>query len=1008
MLQVSSNIKLQNKNPGACFYIVYLIIALATLAPAQTLKFERYTTADGLISDENFNLYQDQSGYVWIFSKYGAIKYDGNTFKRVLKNLPLREAFIYSMYERADGRKWFANSNAKIFQVKNDSAFEVSGLKEASKVLNEHMSEISRLYVDDHENIYAITKGLCFKLVKSKNAYIAQNLSYSFPADSILYMIDDNGDYAFLSNNKKVINSSPHGDMKSGTYIAIKNGKTQTIVKNRLPELNLTNPYHTLRNLRKYDDGYYAMISNGLVRFSKEGEVSAFLLPEIILCFTRDRLGHFWVGCLTGGIFELSASGEILSHYLDKATVSDILIDHQNGLWVSTQGLGLYHCVNTQALGFKDDSPLGTTITEMKVMDGVLYLGNADGDVASVAGNSITFLRSGRNRQIKSIEKYRDKIIVAALEGEIKDLLSGENIIKGTGYSTFLQLHAAGDTLIAMNRQTINYVVGGSLRKSIFYKGRIRCLGIAGDKIWIGTSNGVFYESTNYKIEGKKVGGNVIADTIVKLNKPDFLGPLKDEDIANIHVDYEKNTWFCSQGAGLYCIVGNRLLSYNVKNGLPDEIVNHVFRTRDMILLSASSGLYISKSWSPEKGFAPWTKICKGSVERALYFEEKIYAATSEGLVIFDYKDQFMANEDIVINLSSVRVNFKERNLDGFLQVNSSEKSLEFNFDVVNFTGSDPALDYILKGRQTDSIRTDNASYRLTQLIPGNYTLTVKNPVNNGNDGISIPFYVQPQFWETMFFRISLSIVILLSLAATVISIIRRNKRKQLIKAQNEQLILEYKLIALKAQVNPHFMSNCLSAIQDLIMSNQNDKATYYIAEFGLMVRQILDYSSKQLISLEEELNLVTIYIELEKLRFDNKFVFKLEINPGIEASEIMVPPLILNPLIENAIWHGLLPVQNERIAQLHVRVGRSDEQLKISIIDNGAGRSTKKTKISNSKNASYGLKITEQRMTNLNYLYKSNTASIVYLDLFDENNNPCGTNVTITMPINLANHENA
>ncbi|MBL7932399.1 MAG: histidine kinase, partial [Bacteroidia bacterium] len=534
------------------------------------------------------------------------------------------------------------------------------------------------------------------------------------------------------------------------------------------------------------------------------------------------------------------------------------------------------------------------------------------------------------------------------------------------------------------------------------------CMDICEGKIWVGTSNGAFFESTNYEKEGSFKGDIIVADTLTHLNRPEYLGPVREQDIANIYVDHEKCIWFCTQGEGLHCLKGEKLYSYNSANSIPDDIVNHVFRNDRMILLSTNSGLYISKKWSPETGFAPWTKICKGAVDRALYFDEKIYAVSSEGLLVFEYGDKIIANEDIIINLSSVRVNFKERNIGGFLQVRSNEKSLEFNFDVVNFNGSQPKLDYILKGRRADSIRTENVSYRLTQLIPGEYTLTVKNPINNGKDSFAIPFVVEPQFWETMLFKITAIVLILLLTVATVFGIIRRNKKKQLIKAQNEQLILEYKLIALKAQVNPHFMSNCLSAIQDLIMSNQNDKATYYIAEFGLMVRQILDYSSKQLISLEEELNLVKIYVELEKLRFDNKFVFKIEIDPDLKPEAIMLPPLILNPLIENAIWHGLLPIQNERTAQLHVKVAGENEHLKISIIDNGAGRNSKKTRISNNKNASYGLKITEQRMTNLNYLYQSTTASIIYLDLFDEQKNPSGTEVIITVPMNLAIEDNA
>ncbi|MBL7930836.1 MAG: hypothetical protein JNL60_02985, partial [Bacteroidia bacterium] len=337
---------------------------------AQRIKFERYTTAEGLISDETFNLHQDRQGYIWIFSKYGTVKYDGTTFKRVLKNMPLRESFIYCIYERSDGRKWIANSNSRIYEIKNDSAFIISGLENATKVLNEHMSELSHIYVDNNENIYAISKGLCYKWIKHKSGYETLNLSYAFPADSILYKVEDDGEYTFLSNNKKTVNSAPNGLINMKTYIAVTRKKTTSLLRNSLPDYNLANPYHTLRNLKKYGSDYYCMISNGLVRIGEDNKIAVFMLPETILCFTRDKLGHFWIGCLNGGIYELGSDGKILNHYLEKATVSDILIDHQNGLWVSTQGAGLFHCINTQAGGFSESSPLGSTITEIKEING--------------------------------------------------------------------------------------------------------------------------------------------------------------------------------------------------------------------------------------------------------------------------------------------------------------------------------------------------------------------------------------------------------------------------------------------------------------------------------------------------------------------------------------------------------------------------------------------------------------------------------------------------------------
>src|SRR5690242_13099491 len=108
--------------------IFCFILFLAALnGSAQSESFTRFTTKDGLLSDEIYNLHQDKLGYIWIFTNYGVLKYNSVEFKPVLKNLPFSESFIYSIYENSEGRKWVANSNAKIYEVINDSAFLVKG-----------------------------------------------------------------------------------------------------------------------------------------------------------------------------------------------------------------------------------------------------------------------------------------------------------------------------------------------------------------------------------------------------------------------------------------------------------------------------------------------------------------------------------------------------------------------------------------------------------------------------------------------------------------------------------------------------------------------------------------------------------------------------------------------------------------------------------------------------------------------------------------------------------------
>src|SRR5687768_2306975 len=121
---------------------VFILLLLVAKLHSQTLEFKNYTTKEGLIADETYDMYQDRQGYIWVFSKYGTVKYNGSEFIPVLKNLPVKESFIYSLYENAAGRKWVANSNARIYEVRNDSAFIVGGIDSVSKALRNSVSEI--------------------------------------------------------------------------------------------------------------------------------------------------------------------------------------------------------------------------------------------------------------------------------------------------------------------------------------------------------------------------------------------------------------------------------------------------------------------------------------------------------------------------------------------------------------------------------------------------------------------------------------------------------------------------------------------------------------------------------------------------------------------------------------------------------------------------------------------------------------------------------------------------
>lgn len=238
--------------------------------------------------------------------------------------------------------------------------------------------------------------------------------------------------------------------------------------------------------------------------------------------------------------------------------------------------------------------------------------------------------------------------------------------------------------------------------------------------------------------------------------------------------------------------------------------------------------------------------------------------------------------------------------------------------------------------------------------------------------------------------------VIILVLILIIISLVIRNKKA--LKRQKEQLelinkITELELKVVKAQMNPHFISNCLAAIQELIYKNDIDKAGQYIAKFSYFLRQVLNYSDRNYISLAKELEIIKLNIELEQLRFKNEFLFYVYIDEKIDLEEILIPALITQPFIENAIWHGLLPLHNIRKPILKVNVFIQAGFSIIEIEDNGVGRHLEIKNNDNSK----GVKLVLDKLESLNRMHQTSNYKMEIIDLIDDNKQ-IGTRIRIQL----------
>ena len=215
---------------------------------------------------------------------------------------------------------------------------------------------------------------------------------------------------------------------------------------------------------------------------------------------------------------------------------------------------------------------------------------------------------------------------------------------------------------------------------------------------------------------------------------------------------------------------------------------------------------------------------------------------------------------------------------------------------------------------------------------------------------------------------------------------------------ENNRKIAETKLLALRLQMNPHFIFNSLTAINNFILSNDSEHASLLLTRFSRFMRQVLDNSKTEWVSLHNELKALQIYIELEQLRFENKFEIKINVASDIDREMVHVPPLIIQPYVENAIWHGLLH-KKEGTASLTINCWKEDGMLYLQIEDNGIGREAS-AKVSNNaltSHKSHGLKVTEERLQILNQVYNVD-ASVKIVDLITPDHRPGGTQVTLKM----------
>ncbi|WBX73779.1 histidine kinase [Tenacibaculum pacificus] len=222
--------------------------------------------------------------------------------------------------------------------------------------------------------------------------------------------------------------------------------------------------------------------------------------------------------------------------------------------------------------------------------------------------------------------------------------------------------------------------------------------------------------------------------------------------------------------------------------------------------------------------------------------------------------------------------------------------------------------------------------------------------------------------------------------------------RQRLLKNDKQILLLEQD--ALRIQMNPHFVFNALNSIKLYVINNDQKNAVFYLNKFSKLIRKILESSNVKEVTLGEELKTMNLYMSIENIRFSNAIIYTEDISEYLNVETIKIPPLILQPFLENAIWHGLSSKKGEKKVQLSIHK-QVKEFIQIDIEDNGIGREAafriKSNKTLNRK--SIGIDLTKERLKNFSIQFEKEY-SLIYTDLIDEKGKVKGTKVSLKIPL--------
>jgi hypothetical protein len=958
---------------------IYLLIAFAFAMDASTSYAIHLTKKDGLPSNIVYNILQDQRGFIWIASDNGLCRYDGVHYKSYTTNPMSSKAGSY-IKEDLKGRIWYANFDGDIFYIENDS-MKLFGSKHNINTPFGIIQQSIWTLQNNRLISYDIETG------KENTVLPVTPVKALHQTNDLIELIDIEGKEIHFYNNtgklvkhffvdhKQIFMSFIYHDEY---YFITLHGSDLSIEKEDIQGLKTL---HTFKNKGQINGAginqnvCWIATKSGIIYYDLINSQSTFMLEDETISHTiNDNMGNKWITTMNG-IYIFPKQYKQIAHPLPSSSCR--LLNFENTLYLFDNN-GEVHVFDPK------QNKLQTVYKEPnKKSIYQLY-------IRSQTTPFFDFTKTNKNEFFKTFHFNNQQGIV--FNPGFKDYVLIDDkyaAIATTGNCELIQnasnnLNNPWDSIVKafqyinQENEHIHYV-------SIFYKD-IRAKSVAFDEqqklIYFATNIGVKTLSPNGLGEIRFNGQPLFADNIIHdKNQTLFLqnnGELilksdQQEPIKLIHLSV------------LFPILqikklNNYLILWNEQHvyQLPLSQLSSNTNINDYKLLN----IHINTT---EINDVEW-------LDRLLYF------STPQQLITLPWNSIQTLDEIPPFYINEITTPHRQYVNKNNLLLQPNENDISISFSILSYLQEPIDISYQLNTDVWKKIGPYQRKLEFASLSAGDYLVTFKinNVIQKARVSFTLlaPWYMKPWF---------LVACLLAGMVGIYIYFKKRMSRQQnennllLEKTKLEKDLRQSMLSSIKSQMNPHFLFNALNTIQSYIITEDKINASNYLSKFSKLTRKILDMSDKETITLQEEIDALLLYIELEKMRFQ-ELNYTIEIDKNINTNQLFIPSMIIQPYVENAIKHGLLHKPNDK--QLFIHISADFHYLKIKIEDNGIGRAMSKS-INNHKNETHRSFASHANMKRVELLnIEKNDIGIEYVDKTNDHGEAIGTIINIKIPI--------